>query len=186
MYGMVNQAIRGMVLERYGKETWTRIHVAANSPESFSPMEPYEDTITFSLVEVVSRELGVPAESILKAFGEYWVRSIANVQYGQIMRSSGVSFGDFLANLDHMHQRIRVAFPNYDPPSFRVKPIDATRLQLDYYSKRAGLLPFVEGLLQGLAEHFSISIQIEHIDSASHRLPCKRMVVHHFKAPIAA
>jgi len=186
MFGMVNQAVRGMVLERYGNDTWTKIHVAANSPESFSPMEPYDDTITFSLVEVVSQELGVPAETILKVFGEYWVRSIANVQYERIMKSSGVTFVDFLANLDHMHQRIRVAFPNYDPPSFRVKPIDPNRLQVDYYSKRVGLLPFVEGLLQGLAEHFSVSIRIEHIDGSSHRLPCKRMVVHHFPAPKAA
>lgn len=186
MYGMINQAVHGMVLERYGKEAWTKIHSAANCPESFSPMEPYDDNITYALVAVASRELGVPAENILKAFGEYWVRNIANVQYAHIMKSSGVSFEDFLANLDHMHQRIRTAFPNYDPPSFRVKPIDATRLQVDYYSKRAGLLPFVEGLIQGLAENFSVSVQIEHIDSSSHRLPCKRMVVHHFNVPKAA
>lgn len=183
MHGMINQAVRGMVVERYGQATWTRIHSAAGAPESFLPMEPYEDGIIYSLVEACSKELGLAPEVILRAFGGYWVGSIATVHYERIMNNSGVSFTDFLANLDHMHQRIRVAFPNYDPPSFRVKPIDPATLQVDYYSRRAGLLPFVEGLLQGLAVHFSVVIDIEHVDSASHRLPCKRMLVRHSPAP---
>jgi len=182
MYGIVNQAVRGMVRDRYGEAVWTRIHTAAEAPESFSPMEPYDDAITYSLVGAASRELALPAETILKAFGEYWVAHIATVHYERIMNNSGVSFTDFLGNLDHMHQRIRVTFPNYDPPSFRVKPIDASTLQVDYYSRRVGLLPFVEGLLQGLAVHFSVTLGIEHVDRASHRLPCQRMIVRHSPA----
>jgi hypothetical protein len=183
MYGMVNQAVRAMVLERYGQATWTSIHTAAGAPETFSPMEPYDDSVTYSLVERACHELSLEPQVVLRAFGEYWVAKIATVHYERIMNSSGVSFTDFLGNLDHMHQRIRVAFPAYDPPSFRTQPIDASTLQLDYYSRREGLLPFVEGLLQGLAVHFSVRIEIQHIDNSTHRLPCKRMVVRHWPLP---
>ena len=185
MYGMVNQAVRSMIIERYGQATWSKIHLEAGAPGTFTAMEPYDDSITYDLVAAVCRELSVEPTTVLRAFGEYWVANIATVHYERIMNSSGVSFTDFLGNLDHMHQRIRVAFPAYDPPSFRSKPIDDSSIQLDYYSKRQGLLPFVEGLLQGLAMHFSVQIEIEHIDSDSHRLPCKRMVVRHTPVPRA-
>ena len=179
MYGMVNQAVRGLILEKFGSETWSKIHSSVGSPESFSAMEPYDDSITYSLVVKSSEVLGLPADVILKTFGEYWVKEIASVHYEKIMKSSGVTFADFLANLDHMHQRIRVTFPNYNPPSFRVKSLDPSTLQVDYYSHREGLIPFVEGLFSGLAEYFSVQIQIEHLDGASHGLPCKRMMVRH-------
>lgn len=168
-----------MVIERYGHAVWSKIHSDAGAPESFLPMEPYSDSVTFDLVATTCKQLSVEPVVILRAFGEYWVAKIASVQYEHIMNNSGVSFTDFLGNLDHMHQRIRVAFPAYDPPSFRVKPLNDSTVQVDYYSRREGLLPFVEGLLQGLAVRFSVRIEIEHVDGATHKLPCKRMVVRH-------
>ncbi len=182
MYGMVNQAVRGLVVDRFGLQTWTRIHSEAGAPENFSAMQPYEDSVTYNLVGKAVEVLGMPAESILRAFGEYWVLEIATKHYGTLMSSTGRDFADFLANLDHMHQRIRVTFPNYQPPSFRVKPLDATTLQVDYYSHRPGLLPFVEGLFTGLGRHFSETVTFEHLADSAHQLPCKRMLVRHVAA----
>jgi hypothetical protein len=81
-----------------------------------------------------------------------------------------------------MHQRIRVTFPNYQPPSFRVKPLDSGTLQVDYYSHRPGLLPFVEGLFTGLAQYFSVTVSFENVPNESHQLPCKRLLVRYAKA----
>lgn len=68
---------------------------------------------------------------------------MATAHYESIMTRSGQNFVDFVKNLDHMHQRIRVTFPNYNPPSFRVKVLAPGQLQVDYYSDRAGLLPLL-------------------------------------------
>ncbi len=181
MYGMVNQAVRGLVIDRFGVQTWTRIHSGAKAPENFSAMQPYDDAVTYDLVGQAVEVLGVPMESILHAFGEYWVLEIATKHYGTLMASTGRDFADFLANLDHMHQRIRVTFPNYQPPSFRVKPVDPGTLQVDYYSHRPGLLPFVEGLFKGLGQYFSVEVSFEHITDEAHRLPCKRLLVRYAK-----
>ena len=176
---MVNKSVRGLVLEAFGEEAWTAIHTKANAPESFVPMENYDDAVTYDLVGAAVEELDMPAEQILHAFGEYWVLKVATVHYAELMSASGQHFVDFVQNLDHMHQRIRVTFPDYRPPSFRVKVIDDDNFQLDYYSERVGLLPFVEGLLEGLGQHFDVTIDLRHIPDDDHPLPCKRMIVNH-------
>lgn len=177
MYGMVNQAVRGLVTDKFGAETWTKIHEGAGAPENFAAMQPYDDAVTYNLVGKAVEVLGLPAEAILHTFGEYWVLDIATRHYETLMSSTGRDFADFLSNLDHMHQRIRVTFPDYSPPSFRVKQLEPGKLQVDYYSHRPGLLPFVEGLFSGLGKHYRVSVAFEHIDDAVHRLPCKRIIV---------
>jgi len=42
MYGMVNDAVRGLVKENFGDDAWERIHTAADVPESFVPMQAYD------------------------------------------------------------------------------------------------------------------------------------------------
>jgi hypothetical protein len=52
-------------------------------------------------------------------------------------------------------------FPNLVPPTFLVSHVTPSSLVLEYRSKRAGLQPFVIGLLHGLAEMFKTPIRIE-------------------------
>lgn len=179
MYGMVNAAVRGLVCENFGDDTWTKIHTMAGAPEKFVAMQSYPDEITYNLVGAAEKILDMAAPDILFAFGEYWVAEIATAHYASLMKASGSTFSDFLHNLDHMHQRIRVTFPDYSPPSFRVKVLSEGVLQVDYYSDREGLLPFVEGLFSGLAKHFKVEIKVEHISDDAHPLPCKRMRILH-------
>ncbi len=179
MYGMVNAAVRGLVLEAFGEASWKTIHTKAGAPDSFAPMEAYDDAVTYNLVGAAVETLDMSAEAVLHAFGEYWVLKVAKVNYADLMAKTGLDFLDFVKNLDHMHQRIRTTFPDYRPPSFRVRVLDETRFQLDYYSEREGLLPFVEGLMSGLAQHFEVTIELEHVPDDSHPLPCKRMIVSH-------
>ena len=177
MYGMVNEAVRGLVKKHHGDEVWHSIHTTSKTPESFVKMESYDDDMTYRLVTTCSKVLKQDPETILRTFGAYWISDVATVHYGDLMNSTGSNFATFLKNLDHMHQGMKVVFPDYHPPSFRVIDIALNKIQVDYYSKREGLLPFVEGLFEGLAKHFSTTINIEHIPDATHQLPCKRMML---------
>ena len=179
MYGLVNQAVRGLVLDNFGEEAWENIRTKADAPESFISMQPYDDAVTYGLVGAAVEVLNLPAEKILYSFGEYWVQKIAVVSYSELMSKSGTDFVDFVKNLDHMHSRIKVTFPDYSPPSFRVKEISANSIQLDYYSDREGLLPFVEGLMNAVAAHFDSEITIAHVDDEINPMPSKRMIVNH-------
>jgi hypothetical protein len=141
------------------------------------------EQITYNLVGAAAELLQAPAEKILFGFGEYWVEKVATAHYEAIMNRSGQTFLDFVKNLDHMHQRIRMTFPNYNPPSFRVLPLGPERLQVDYYSERVGLLPFVEGLFTALGRYYRTEVRIEQVEEPPAGLPCKRMIVHHRALP---
>ncbi len=177
MYGLVNKAVKGLVLDQFGEDTWEKIRVLAQSPDDFVAMQGYDDSLTYSLVGAAVSVLGLEAEAILHAFGEYWVLNIAAANYTDLMSSTGADIFSFLQNLDAMHSRIKVSMPNLNPPSFRVKKLDDSLMQLDYFSQRDGLLPFVVGLLHGLSKHFGQAIEIEHIPQELNPLPSKRMKV---------
>ena len=181
MYGMVNQAVRGLVLDNYGAEIWERIRLKAEAPESFISMQAYDDSVTYALVSSAVDVLETPADKILYAFGEYWVNKIAVESYAELMSKTGTNFVDFVKNLDHMHSRIKVTFPGYEPPSFRVKDLTDESIQLDYYSKREGLLPFVEGLMTAVGIHFGCNVTITQVDDSLNPMPSKRMIINYTK-----
>jgi hypothetical protein len=145
-------------------------------------MRSYNDETTFALVAAAVNVLKLDATTILRAFGECWVSDVATEHYSDLMKNTGISFVDFVKNLDHMHQRIRTTFPDYKPPSFRVIDLKDDQIQVDYDSQRQSLLPFVEGLFKGLATHYNTNIEIEHVSDDSHPLPCKRMFIHFTQA----
>ena len=175
---MVNDAVRGLVQSNFGDVIWEQIYTKAGAPESFVAMQNYDDSVTYGLVGAAVDVLGMNAEDILYAFGVYWVEHVATLHYADLMAQTGSGFADFIVNLDQMHQRMRSTFPNYQPPSFRVIELEAEGvMQVDYYSHREGLLPFVVGLLNGLGSHFGESITIDHVADDAHPMPCKRMLI---------
>ncbi len=161
MYGLVNKAIKNMVCERFGEETWETIQQKAEvEVEVFLSMEPYPDDLTHRLVKAAALELGMSAAEILQAFGEYWILYIAKEGYGEMMDMTGDSMPEFLENLDNLHTRLGLSFPHYNPPSFECTDIQPDSLQLHYHSTRAGFAPMVKGLLKGLGERFQTEIDI--------------------------
>lgn len=168
MYGMINRAVKDLIVERFGADTWDRIrHKAGVTETEFLSMEQYDDATTYSLVAASSEELGVSAEEILQAFGEYWIEYTGAAGYGEIMRAAGNSLPEFLGNLDQLHTRIRFGMPQLRPPSFRVSEEADGSLLLRYTSHREGLAPLVVGLIKGLAKRFGETAEVSLISPRS-------------------
>lgn len=164
MYGMVNKAIEQMVCANHGEPVWEAIKTQAQvDVEVFISNESYDDDVTYRLVAAASNVLGLPAETVLKAFGRYWVLETAQKGYGALMRSSGNNLAEFLVNLDHMHTRVKLMFPKLIPPRIECHAVTDSSLQLRYFSHRPGLAPFVVGLVEGLGEMFATPAQVEQI-----------------------
>jgi hypothetical protein len=159
MYGLINKAVEGLVRSKFGDDTWHRIRTRAGLPdEPFISMEQYSDKSTYDLVGAASAELGVEADKILEEFGHYWTVYTAEAGYGELMKSAGRTFPEFLRNLDQMHTRVKLSFSHLAPPSFTVTDETSDRLTLHYYSHRAGLAPLVVGLLRGLGDRFNLKV----------------------------
>ena len=161
MYGLINKAVRGLVLDQFGADAWQRIRQAAGvDDEDFIAMDSYGDEVTYKLVEAAAIELELEPEQVLQAFGEYWVDYVADENYGHLMQTAGQSFPEFLANLDQMHARVKLAFPDLKPPRFRVSESTDAGLTLHYFSHRPGLSALVTGLVKGLASRFGREVEV--------------------------
>lgn len=153
MYGLVNQAVADLAVRLGGDELWDRVRDGAGMHgASFVAMDAYDDEVTERLVASASTALGVPADEVLRAFGRHWVLFTGQEGFGALLAAMGRTLPEFLRNLDAMHARITFTMPGLRPPSFGCEEVSPTRLLVRYRSPRLGLVPMVEGLLQGLGE----------------------------------
>tara|TARA_B110001454_G_scaffold219199_1_gene251757 strand:+ start:63231 stop:63767 length:537 start_codon:yes stop_codon:yes gene_type:complete len=162
MYGLVNQGIKDLVLSLSNQETWTQICLDANAPDEYISMQYYEDETTYRLVAAVSKKLNLQPEKILGEFGKYWILYTAKEGYGPIMDLFGEDFKSCLKNLNHLHSRMGMTMPKLSPPSFIFTELSDTKFQLEYKSKRSGLSPMVQGLLEGLAIKYNTKVEINY------------------------
>lgn len=164
MYGLVNRAVEELVCTQFGEATWEAIRAEAEVDiEVFVSMEPYADDVTYKLVNAASKILGISAETVLITFGEYWTLYTAREGYGELLKMSGNTFPEFLRNLDNMHARVGLLYPELQPPSFECTDVNDHGMLLHYRSHREGMAPLVVGLLQGLSKMFAINLAIEHV-----------------------
>ena len=166
MYGLVNKAIADMVRSKFGEDTWQAIRQkAAVEDTTFLSMEGYPDDVTHRLVKAGSEVLGLSPAQVMQAFGEFWVEFTATEGYGELMDMSGDSLPEFLQNLDNLHARVGVSFPQLKPPSFDCHEVDDQALTLEYRSEREGLAPMVVGLVKGLGTRFDTEVEVEQTQS---------------------
>lgn len=158
MYGIINNAIADLVTTGYGAPAWDSILDRAGlSTVSYELTRNYSDDETLRLVNAASAELGIPVDTVLETFGRWWVGYAERV-YGSLLQLTGPNFASCLAKLDDLHARIKMAFPESQPPSFQSIPYPDGRIELHYRSVRSGLEPIVSGILHGLAERMGITL----------------------------
>jgi hypothetical protein len=168
MYGLVNKAIKDLVVENHGADTWAAICDEAGFEESdFISMSPYPDKLTYDLVGAASKVLKTDANSILEAFGEYWILYTAEQGYGDLLDLSGSSFVEFLGNLDMLHLRINNMMPELKAPLFSTQNETENSVELLYKSHRQGLVPMLKGLIRGLGKRFDMIVAIKEMASES-------------------
>lgn len=161
MYGLVNKAVKDLIVKEHGDSVWQRIKSDLGlEHDVFYAHESYDDDLTFRIVAAAAAVSGRSAHEILFAFGEHWVLETARHGYGSLLDSGGRSFPEFLCNLPAFHDRVAGVFPHLCPPEFQVSDLKEKSLHLHYVSKRPGLTSFVEGLLSGIARKFSIQARV--------------------------
>jgi guanylate cyclase soluble subunit beta len=155
MYGMIHQAARQMVIDRFGMDMWSSIAGDMRLTEShFIGSTVYDDEVTLELVAAIARKADVEIPQALELFGEYWIEYARDGSFRNLMRMAGSDLLEFVGNLDRMHSSIQVTMTNAKLPTFELASATGSEIRLIYRSKRVGLDPFVKGLMQGLLRHF--------------------------------
>ena len=162
MYGLINTAVKDLVVSRFGEAKWDEICRRAKvGDEGFALMQKYPDEMTYALVGAASEVLGAPAAVLLEAFGEHWTIFSAEAGFGHLLDFAGNNLVDFLRNLDSMHTRIGMTFTELAPPSFSVSDVGPDFVRLHYRSKRPGLTPVAIGMVKGLGKRFGTPVTVE-------------------------
>jgi hypothetical protein len=163
MYGMVNRALQDMVQSHFGETQWESIRrKAVVDTEVFVSNREYRDAVTYTLINATAEVLGLPSDQVLRDFGRHWVLTTARESYGELLEAGGHSLPEFLENLPNFHARVSLIFPHLKPPRFKYSDQSGNGLRLHYYSDRAGLAPFVIGLVDGLGGMFQTPLVISH------------------------
>ena len=168
MYGLVNKAVKDLVVANFGDEVWQEIAASAGVDPIFISMDSYDDQVTYSLVAAASERLGTPQEEILRQFGSHWIQFTATEGYGPLVEMFGDSLPEFLRNLsDDLHGRVAVTMPHLKPPEFYTEEVKPNQFEVHYKSHRAGLAPMVQGLLEGLAERYQTPANVVHTSTVT-------------------
>jgi hypothetical protein len=163
MYGMVNKAVKDLVVSAFGQNKWDEIKTKAGlTSDDFSSMAPYSDDITYALVAAASEVLKIPASNVLQEFGKHWIKFTAKEGYGAMMDMFGSNYFEAISSINNLHQRIGLSMPHLSAPRFKIQTISERELLIEYISTRKGLGHMMIGLLYGLAEKHNEKVEIEH------------------------
>ena len=167
MYGLINQGLHDLAVQRGGEALWREIKSTAGvALEAFVGMDNYPDDVTFRLVDATSLAMGISPAEVLHAFGKHWILNTVQRGYGAIFDTMGGNLPVFLANLDTMHARLSLSMTEMRPPAFVCEQLDDHRIRLEYWSERAGMAPMVVGILEGLGEMYGVTVVIaQSVDS---------------------
>lgn len=173
MYGIVNKAIKDLVVTNYGDAAWKEICSKAGFlEEDFLGMSPYPDKLTYDLVMAAAELLKVEPSAVLELFGEHWILYTAEGGYGDIIRMTGETFPEFLSNLDFLHDRIQNVMPELRPPLFTTRNETDRSIEIEYRTHRSGLSPMVIGIIRGTGKRFGLTVQVEQIEKKSDQQDC--------------
>jgi len=162
MHGAVNQAVEDLIISKFDERTWLKVKKDSGfTEEMFLSNEPYPDQLTFDLVASTNKVTGMAVDDILRALGEHWVLETGVKKYGDLLKSGGDGFEQFLMYLPKFHGRVMLLYPNIIPPEFEVKKIEEGKILLQYHSKREGLTMFVYGLMEGIGKMFDHPVLVE-------------------------
>ncbi|XP_060690196.1 guanylate cyclase soluble subunit beta-2-like isoform X2 [Hemiscyllium ocellatum] len=143
-----------LIIEKFGEETWEKLRIAAEVPDTFMTFKVYADDNTMRLVEEACKLLDVEPAMVLQQFGEYFFEFCKRSGYDHMLRTLGGNLMEFIENLDALHSYLSLSYKEMNAPSFRVEKNEDNSMLLHYYSDRRGLCHIVPGILGAVALDF--------------------------------
>ncbi len=158
MKGVVFNILEDFVVDNFGDEKWEEIYEMCplQTSEPFVGPKTYPDTDLFSIVSTTCSVLGVEPAFALRAFGKYAFPRLAGKF--PVFLEGFTEAKPFLLSVDGViHVEVAKLMEGSVLPKFEYSGDNPDQLQIHYSSKR-GLCHLMEGLLDGVAEHFGETI----------------------------
>ncbi|MCG8591341.1 MAG: heme NO-binding domain-containing protein [Proteobacteria bacterium] len=158
MKGIIFNLFEDFVAENWGAETYEEIIDACElkTQEPFVAPGGYPDEDLIEIVSQAVERLDVPLPDALRAFGRYCFPRL--VEAYPVFAEGQNDAKQFLLTVESViHVEVRKLFPDANPPTFEYRDSEADELVIRYRSDRK-FCHLMEGLLEGVADHFTTSI----------------------------
>ncbi len=163
MQGIIFNALEEFVLDNADMETWNCIieETDLSSNGAYTSGVTYDDEEIVALATTLCEKLNLPLSDGLKVFGEFLFGFLIN--RGPIELKTYKTPQLLLQDLEGViHKDVRRIHPDAYTPFFEYSVINDCEGELVYRSKRK-LCSVAEGLIHGLAKHFSKEVKLNHI-----------------------
>ena len=166
MLGVVFTEFVEMVEDQFSMEMADTILESSQlaSGGSYTAVGSYDSGEILALVTALSEASGEPIPDLVRSFGRHL--------FGRLVLGHPVVVKNLHSSLDllvgverHIHTEVRKLYPNAELPSFHVERHDSERITMHYDSTRP-LAGLALGLIEGCADHFQETLEIDHIDTS--------------------
>jgi len=155
MHGLVNRAIQCFLRDTGGEETWARVaREAGLGHEDYEPMLIYPDAQTGAVMRAAAAVLGRSATTIREDIGAYLVTHETCAPVRRLLRFGGADFPAFLASLEDLPDRARLALPELALPAITVREASGGAVLIRCAPGLDGFADVLLGLLRAVADDY--------------------------------
>jgi len=163
MKGVIFNLLESLVIDRFGDAIMEQIYEQAEFSSDVPPFigpETYPDSDLIAFVSLLSEKLNLPVDDLIYEFGKFMLPVLAD-KYPVFFQDMESPI-EFLKSVnDIIHVEVKKLFDGATPPSITVENVNQNQAEIHYVSKRK-LCRLLEGLLEGVAEHFDKNISYHH------------------------
>jgi len=159
VHGLIHLELQKFVSANYGAPAWnTLLANAGLGAEVYTPLASYPDEQVGALVREAVKLTGLPAETLLEAFGEALVPAYLSL-YGSLIAPEWRTLEVLEHTEETIHRVVRKRHPGAEPPRLRTERTSGREVVMTYDSPRR-LCAVARGIARGVAKHFQESIEI--------------------------
>lgn len=180
MKGTIVDAWLRTARKLWGEETVSSIMQQIGwSPERiFLPTEDIPDQLPRQMGDLLAKRLQIPSGQVWRSIGKDNIKTFARV-FPAFFQSNTL-YG-FLSSMYDVHVEVVRRIAGAKPPILQMEILSEREAVFSYQSPRA-MFDYFQGLLQGAAEHYKETIQIEVLERTADFMKLKLR----FSAPITA
>ncbi|MES2802477.1 MAG: heme NO-binding domain-containing protein [Bdellovibrionota bacterium] len=159
MKGIVFNLVEEFISKNWGEDKYEEILALCplHTKEPFVGPGTYPDSDLMVIVGKAADVLGISVSEALRAFGKFMLPQLVGKFPNFITPYKHPK--DFLMTIDSViHVEVRKLYKDAETPRFVFQDTGPNQLSFDYQSKRK-LCSLVEGMLDGVSEHYKMPIK---------------------------
>ncbi|HLI48079.1 MAG TPA: heme NO-binding domain-containing protein [Chthonomonas sp.] len=161
MKGIVFNLLESVVCSQFGEDTWDDILEESQVHGVYTTLGNYPDDELFQIVCAASKILHISPHEVIRFFGQKSIPLMA-AAHPEFFSAHNNTRSFILALNTIIHPEVRKLYPGAQVPVFEFDTSSSNKLIITYSSPRK-LCAFAQGLIEGTAEYFGETIDLQHL-----------------------